>query len=357
MISIGVVGIGLIGVAALIPLAHHKAEQGVREDRKAAMGKRAFREFRVRGMDRPGTGRAGGNAGSPYWLWPGSPNGDPLSIYDPTGKLVRQSYCLDPMAATAINRFPAGRNGPIPRLSLLSIRPEDVRRTLPANNAAYLLNDPRGLIMTQGQAEEVFRLQDELVFERPDNKNDPPFQVFLENNKRLSAGSFSWMVTAVPDLNPLSDRWTVSVVVFHRRKLTLSPSQEVMAQVLIPTVNGLDTLRNADVKEVFVKEATTTADRDQAGVRHIKNGDWVMLMQQRFFDIDGRFPSYDMKWYRVIAANDLTTEMDTSRELLLSGPDWQASPLRGPLLMVYLRDVVAVYVKTIRMHDSGMHSW
>ena len=54
MISIGVVGVGLIGVAALIPLAHYKAAQGVREDRKALTGRRAFREFRIRDLARPG---------------------------------------------------------------------------------------------------------------------------------------------------------------------------------------------------------------------------------------------------------------------------------------------------------------
>ena len=54
LISIFVVSIGLLGVAALIPLAGHQTEQGSRNDRKANVGRRSFREFMVRGYNDPG---------------------------------------------------------------------------------------------------------------------------------------------------------------------------------------------------------------------------------------------------------------------------------------------------------------
>lgn len=55
LISIFVVSVGLLGVAALIPLAGHQTEQGSRNDRKANVGRRSFREFMVRGYNDPGT--------------------------------------------------------------------------------------------------------------------------------------------------------------------------------------------------------------------------------------------------------------------------------------------------------------
>ena len=67
MISIGVVGIGLIGVASLIPLAHYKAAQGIRDDRKSMMGRRAFREFRIRDFDRPGDMSNPSGAPNPFF--------------------------------------------------------------------------------------------------------------------------------------------------------------------------------------------------------------------------------------------------------------------------------------------------
>ena len=54
LISIGVVSIGLLGVVSLIPLASQQAEEGARNDRKANVGRRSFREFVVRGLDAPG---------------------------------------------------------------------------------------------------------------------------------------------------------------------------------------------------------------------------------------------------------------------------------------------------------------
>ena len=53
--SIGIVSIGILVAAAMMPLALHQTEQGTRQDRAASAGRRAFREFHLRGMDDPTT--------------------------------------------------------------------------------------------------------------------------------------------------------------------------------------------------------------------------------------------------------------------------------------------------------------
>ena len=78
LMSIGVVSIGLLGVVALIPVAGHEARQGVQNDAKALAGKRAFREFAVRGMADPSN-----------WFAPGNPTFDPLAS--------PQAFCIDPV--------------------------------------------------------------------------------------------------------------------------------------------------------------------------------------------------------------------------------------------------------------------
>ena len=51
LISIAVVAIGLLGVVALIPVGGQQAQTGARNDRQARLGRRTFREFKVRGMN------------------------------------------------------------------------------------------------------------------------------------------------------------------------------------------------------------------------------------------------------------------------------------------------------------------
>src|SRR5690606_7824428 len=114
LISIGVVALGLLGVIALIPLAQHRAIQGAVNDRAALVGRRAFREFRIRGMDRPRT-----------WF-----ERQPGDVIDPTsGQLLRRAWLLDPLGYAAYagqdaqTVFPADPNCPVVnRLQRVTLR-------------------------------------------------------------------------------------------------------------------------------------------------------------------------------------------------------------------------------------------
>ena len=79
----------------------------------------------------------------------------------------------------------------------------------------------------------------------------------------------------------------------------------------------------------------------------ISAGDWVALMQ----NTNGLPNSVTLRWYQVSAADELDSESDIDRELSLSGPDWTPSSLpgAGPVYLVYMRNIEAVYEKTVEL--------
>lgn len=51
LISAFIMSVGLLGVAALLPVGHHEANKGMIADRAAEIGRQAFRDFQIRGYD------------------------------------------------------------------------------------------------------------------------------------------------------------------------------------------------------------------------------------------------------------------------------------------------------------------
>ena len=469
MISIGVVGIGLIGVASLIPLAHFKAAEGVREERKALFGKRALRDFYAYEFDHVGTihrphwVRWRFDEGDNFWkdesdeehdgnytdldsdgdddgfeltdyennifwnnegaffsdggpaipyFWseqnygsereaPGQfflryiPNGSqaPLSNqraqgtsvqqpgeegvsapslmpryndFCPAGELITQTYCFDPhgvagswavAAPLASSRFPQWQpttNFPIaiPRVTVTSARPEILREALEGNQKFgpqtamdYTVFGAGGIVqplpMSLARADEIFRLQDDLLFEVTDEVWDiqtrtknpalklsrPLMQrqqrraevapLYLHNDQPryinatyLKEGNFSWMATLVPDIArttppyvdaanqiPLTDypvsatnRYRMSMVIFNQRDLLFNQNgfrEECVARVMNPTIpsmatNPLVSIMQDGIKEVLLEELTPGDPQDErVGVRHINPGDWIALAQNQ----------------------------------------------------------------------------
>jgi hypothetical protein len=396
MISIGIVGIGLIGVASLIPLAHYKAAQGVQEERKALFGKRAYREFFVHGFDRPGWWV--GSGGTPYWLWLGTGQ-NPYYIYasNAGGQIIRQSYCFDPLLVAAALKWPA--NDPLskrpmpfrgtfpdalppaaqlPRITVLSYRPEDFRDSLLMHGATPVMANLRMnqfvnnfSAMSLTQADEVFRLHDDVVVEPPANPNDiaeltqlkepaggngPPLGV-----KRLSGGGFSWMATLVPELtsgvaanNPVavvpyvSNRYRLSIVVFNQRDLTGRFAEEVVARVLPPP----DSQLAGAAKDIVISEIGPDPPiAENVGVRNIRQGDWIALLQKMPMPLPlGEFTQ--LQWYQVVSTDEPLSESTLVRQLSLNGPDW--TPVWNnnfPVYAVYVRNVQTVFEKTIELKE------
>jgi hypothetical protein len=53
LISAFIMAVGLLGVAALLPVGYHEANAGAVADRSAVLGQQAFRDFRIRGIIPP----------------------------------------------------------------------------------------------------------------------------------------------------------------------------------------------------------------------------------------------------------------------------------------------------------------
>jgi hypothetical protein len=385
MISIGIVGIGLIGVASLIPLAHHKAEQGVREERKALFGKRAYREFFVNGFDRPGSFLATGQ-GTPYWVWltPQTPYG----IYNGlTGQIIPQAYCFDPhwvaakmpQAVTTPALFPTF--GPtaaqVPRITVLTYRPEQFRESLlmqgatpaVASNrmAAFVSANP--IMISLAQADQVFRIHDDLVVESPDDPNDIARQTYLSEPygaytqpvgvKRLSGGNFSWMATLVPELNSalnpsnpnvvapyFTNRYQLSIVIFNQRDLLGNYNEEVVAQVQLPP----NSMISGAAKDIVIAELGPDPPVvENVGVRHIRQGEWIALVQKVPMPPPmGVFTR--LHWYQVMSTDEQDSDTTLVRQLSLSGPDWNPD-WSQPIYAVYLRNVETVYEKTVELQQ------
>ena len=158
--SIGVVMIGLVGIAALIPVARTQARKGAVAAGAANLGQSAARDFHVRGMAYPGN-----------WRWfNGGPNfvKVPADSRDDYTPMPGESFCLDA-------RFVGG---PVPPADSIA------RAKFPMNwsyDSGLLfmhrvsLAGPLGA-MDPLQAEQTFLGRDDLVFDLPSDRTRGPVQ-------------------------------------------------------------------------------------------------------------------------------------------------------------------------------------
>jgi hypothetical protein len=221
LISIGVVTVGLFGVLALIPLAGQQMNQGLLEDRKSAVGKNAFQQFKIRGMGNPANWVTG--VKDPNNATAG------VGVYSPSSA---QAFCIDPLFAarygnsnfvnmrnskgvdgqwgvagvdddgdgTIDNATEAGwpgsddtlpnpiAQGPDGKWGVAGVDDDGDGTTDNATEAGWPGSDDNvmkrislrrsagGSPMSLIQAEEIFVAQDDLVFTAPNDKTLPPLQ-------------------------------------------------------------------------------------------------------------------------------------------------------------------------------------
>ena len=310
LMSIFVIAIGLLGVAALLPLAHYEASQGTIEDRIGFVGRRFWRDFLVRGWDRPDN-----------WL---SSNGAAMTV------VPGQAYCIDPRfvarnSATG-SLFPStGTAIAMPRISLRSA--------------------PDGPLMGMFQADELFTSRDDLFFIQSEDKDLRPIQKFTTGNaKRESDGHFSWMATVVPaiDIEPdatdsffpaLTDQYVFSLVLFHQRDSTMTPGNLLNERDVVITFHG----------GWGGGDATLTS----SSPIDVRSGNWLLAAQT----VPGAVPIYVFKWYRVIRADDANDGDATTRDVTLAGPDWE---FPGSTQATIVDGVVAIFEKTIQLENFSL---
>jgi hypothetical protein len=208
------------------------------------------------------------------------------------------------------------------------------------------------------------------VFNLPQDRSLPPEQKFDSSDaKRQFEGTFSWLATLVPAYatlrdatNMLPDRYVLSIVVFHRRDLSLTSSGGSSSEpdnerlVAVPQFHS----EGYGGGEVQLQTRGNRPASDLA----VKEGEWVMLSAMVNIAQASASPIVVpvFRWYRVMTTDAVIGTSPYTRNVTLQGFDWndvlelsQLTPARAtPTQATLLNGVVAVYEKTIHLETSSL---
>jgi hypothetical protein len=305
--AIGVLSIGLLGLASLLPLGRYTISEAVKADRAGTLGRAAMRDIVVRRM-----------LDSTTWT------SNPLNSGTPPLSLL-----IDPDGLTnGMAGYFAGT--PVPRIGLASIT-------------------------TTALAAAVFQATDDLVLPLPEDMSTIPAPYNLDPKGRPftltatggtaavplgSSGNYSWFASVTPLLNNPT-RFNVSVVVCYNRDRTTA------GEFTIPVNKFFDT---ATVSPGGPPVALGGGNVQLAGLItnatsnvQVKENDWVALVSA----------AGQCRWYRIASMGD-TVPGATTQNLALNGPDW-VNPLPGSdKLVVVGQSVVGVYTTTIELDTDPL---
>lgn len=386
LISMGILTIGLLGVAAIFPVGGHYMRKGEEADRGAAIAKAAFGEVVARGMLNPDlwmthiTDGQFSNSDVPFGdrfrpaLLQYRRNRD--SNFDAANPameaqaerdgnaLFGSAVVIDPLAvahvlernansALNISQFPAIVNpiirydavddtraswrpwqtaAPVRRLSLAM--PVTDGGLLPIGTPVYLSSDA---------ADAIFRSNDDLAMRAADSDDEPTRQLWSRTADgttlaRQSRGNYTWLVTIAPTSNAARDAlatdpskfyYNVSVVVFNKRVLddfdanSTSSEKYLRGRVISKSLSGGELL--------LEPVSSITNDRDL--FENLKPGQWIMVFGPHTRSRSAE-PALFLRWYRVLAVEGEEEQLDASGAPTTSAPD-PANPrrlvaLRGP---------------------------
>ena len=298
LISVFILSIGLLGLAALIPVGRFALVQTAKSDRAGACGRAGLRDVKVRRM-----------LDFNYWDMQPQPG---------------QAFAIDPLGRA--NGLPNMLCGLMPRLNLTWTGNRDL-------------------------AEFYFKWQDDKVFNVP---NDPalrtraqythdnaPMDENPSNGTPAINGHYSWFCTVVPAASEAQlqaiDKtlFTVSVAVCHRRNYDMNPpNNERPAEVLVPaTFVGSMPVYPGGGSLMF------------NGIYPVKENEWILL----YAPAAGSVPM-QCNWYRVVGVGVSDNPAGgNSTYLTVAGPDWYGSTAQA----VIIDSVIGVYTETVEL-DSGL---
>jgi len=331
LISIFVLSIGLLGVAAMIPVGRHEIVEAAKADRGAAVARAALREIKVRRMlealqypvdDDSQTIKS-------VMMWHGMNSSYRYTLIDPL-------FFTEHSRTEDFWKFPYRGSSLLPSVRRVGLRAY-------ASNSAPLMGDC-------GMAEEVFVWHDDLLFNIPDDKAQRPQAVLDSSGNQQHEGNYSWMVMVGTDTSVMTrdrTRFDVSIPVFYKRNLRAEnpssdphPEQngEREAQVLQFTGMGLG---GGDVRMQL-------AHRDDA--KRLKKNEWTMLWAAS----SGSHYITHAAWYRVVAA---APENDTLvYRVTLAGPDWPVNTYSTGVRAVLMEGVVNVFTETIELSGDAFRA-
>lgn len=293
LVTIFILSLGLLGVAALLPIGKLSLVETEKSDRTGMCGRAGLREVQVRRMLDPSTWSSS---------WDGPVAIDPLGVAHGLTMNIGGMRPLPP--PLPIGPFPP------PRYTF--------RWLLPVTPS------------TQTLADAVFRLQDELIFDNSSNAVGRPRGFVRDATGRMApypplpsepvltqpwtpvtppSGNFSWFITA----NPVGQgHYDVSVVVCHKRNFALDPSGQPEGEQAVDVT-------------AFWGQGYGGGTLQLSAPISLKENQWVLLCGWNLVDINYPNPPPEYRrqlamcrWYRVVGTGTNAQAMYIS----LHGPDW-----------------------------------
>jgi hypothetical protein len=320
LISVFVLSVGLLGLAALLPVGSYTILETIKADRAGDCGRAALRDVKVRQIVN----------------WAGTPQ-----------NYNYMSYVIDPLGwANGVTGFVA--QGTMSGGSL-------ARTSLPVNGQPMLLP----------QAQAIFVSPDDLIVTLPELMSpaqpfgrsriypDPVPDPMSGLSRPSSSGDYSWFLTVTrpsyPGTNPPSTqiydptRARVSVVVCYKRDFGPSggstPAERAARVSTFYDLNANTALGGGSIR---LSGPINDTPGSQLGVR-VRENDWVALYSPTF---NGQ-PWGLCSWYRVIAVSDPDPKNNNAQSLTLNGPDWVVT---GQDYVVAIgQSVLGVYTTTVEL--------
>ncbi len=307
LISIGILSVGLLGVAAIIPLGALSLRETAKSDYTGACGRAGIHEAKVRSM-----------LDYRYWAPPISPPAWWSDVTTPTNvpPPPLQPFAIDPLGVT---KGLTANLGAIPRINLYTLPLSGIQLTLP-------------------QADSTFRWRDDLLFARPEEiksatpppAGSRPQAVQDASGNQQYMGTFSWFLTVRPASSEAAlavvqkQQFLVSVVVCSSRSFT-NEQTCMTGDPAVPANPPTIAYGGGAVLLTPVAPATTV---------NVRENTWIMLC-----DTGGTTAI----WYRVVNAGP----GGSTQTLCVVGPDW---PTGTAATAVIIDTVTGVYTTTVQLN-------
>jgi hypothetical protein len=328
IVSLGVLTVGLLSIAALIPMGRIALRETNKSDRTGACGRASIQDIKIQRMLDYNSWRFDGTQPT-WWVCVTQPDNVPL----PQQRI--QPFAIDPLGvASRLTGNLGGTPSPLARLSFTG--------------------------WTQAMADAAFRWNDELGFDIPEGSSKRPRQLVRDStvpNSRVgpypqlpgepplvgaltpqNEGNFSWFVTVSPAASeaglPMTQKrlFDVSVVVCNQRVLSTTSEYAATANFpggAMPMMPGGGTIQLTNVQPAANPPL------------QVKYNQWVALV--------GRNPPFGpaqiCQWYRVVGVNN---DNPAQPMLTLDGPDWPAQTYQNPTVII-IDGVTGVYTTTLRL--------
>jgi hypothetical protein len=358
LISIFVLSIGLLGVAAIIPLGQMALLETAKADRSGACGRAAMREIQVsRLLD------------FRYWYWlPGPTTPPPPSSWEIWGyyppfnnptSIIPDTYSSVTAGITNPNPNldsmpfvldPLGRAKDMPEIfgfspTWMTFLPRRTLRSTPLAPSAPPPQPPPPI--SNVLAEQLFIWNDDLPFSAPKNSAERPRLVSSSGGAILSEGSYSWFLTVIPAATemslPVAQRrlFNVSVVVCYKRNylfyVPFSYPFNLTPKITNTTLDSEHTATISAGATGFpgMGIGGGTVQLDAGSNVNVKENEWVML-----YHLDANPQLNRCYWYRVVGISATTNTLN------LNGPDWDRNL---PAVLVVVPGAIAVYTTTMEL--------